>query len=398
MVPPTNIPVPPPAPAFDYGESASSRVNKFLQLDPSVFTGANPEEDPQYFIDEMHKTLRVMHATEIDGVELGSYCLKGVVYSWFELWEESREEGSPPARWGEFTDAFMDHFLPTETKAACAVDFEILKQGSMNVWEYHMEIARLSKFAIHMFPTMEARVRRFVQGFSPLVINEASIAALNSDMNYGKMVVFSQATETRKLKNIMERQSNSKAWSAGNFGGSSVGGGVSSEGIKVDPQKISAVKNWPRPTTPTEIRSFLGLDGYYRRYVEGFSTLASPLTKLTQKAIKFQWSDACERSFQELKARLTTAPVLTLPEAVKNWLRPTTPTEIRSFLGLDGYYRRYVEGFSTLASPLTKLTQKAIKFQWSDACERSFQELKARLATAPVLTLPEGIEGFELWY
>ncbi|XP_070025629.1 uncharacterized protein [Nicotiana sylvestris] len=88
---------------------------------------------------------------------------------------------------------------------------------------------------------------------------------------------------------------------------------VSSEGIKVDPQKTEAVKNWPRSTTPTKIRSFLGLAGYYRRFVEGFSSLVSPLTKLTQKAVKFQWSDACEQSFQELKKRLTTAPVLTLP-------------------------------------------------------------------------------------
>ncbi|XP_070021989.1 uncharacterized protein [Nicotiana sylvestris] len=88
---------------------------------------------------------------------------------------------------------------------------------------------------------------------------------------------------------------------------------VSSEGIKADPQKTKAVKNWPRPTTPTEIRSFLGLAGYYRRFVEGFSSLAAPLTKLTQKVVKFQRSDACEPSFQELKKRLTTAPVLTLP-------------------------------------------------------------------------------------
>ncbi|XP_070036948.1 uncharacterized protein [Nicotiana tomentosiformis] len=81
------------------------------------------------------------------------------------------------------------------------------------------------------------------------------------------------------------------------------------EGIKVDPQKISAVKNWPSPTMPTKIRSFLGLLGYYRKFVEGFSSFASPLTKLTQKAIMFQWSDACERSFQELKSRLTTTSV-----------------------------------------------------------------------------------------
>ncbi|XP_070054176.1 uncharacterized protein [Nicotiana tomentosiformis] len=80
------------------GESTSSRVNKFLQLDPPVFTGTNPEENPQDIIDEMHRTLRVMHATEMEGVELASYRLKGVGYSWFKLCEESREERSPPVR------------------------------------------------------------------------------------------------------------------------------------------------------------------------------------------------------------------------------------------------------------------------------------------------------------
>ncbi|XP_070046623.1 uncharacterized protein [Nicotiana tomentosiformis] len=86
------------------------------------------------------------------------------------------------------------------------------------------------------------------------------------------------------------------------------------EEIEVDPQKMAAMKNWPRPTTPTEICSFLGLAGYYRKFVEGFSTLASLLTKLTKTEIKFQSFDACERSIQDLKARLTTASVLTLPE------------------------------------------------------------------------------------
>ena len=63
---------------------------------------------------------------------------------------------------------------------------------------------------------------------------------------------------------------------------------VSNEGIQVDTQKIEAVKNWPRPTAPTEIRSFLGLAGYYRKFVEGFSSISAPLTKLTHKASKFQ--------------------------------------------------------------------------------------------------------------
>ena len=79
---------------------------------------------------------------------------------------------------------------------------------------------------------------------------------------------------------------------------------------------------------------------------------------------------------------------------VYSWLRPTSPTDIKSFLGLVGYYRRFVEGFLSISSPLTKLTQKTIKFQWSEACKKSFQELKKRLTTSLVLTLPESTQGF----
>ncbi|XP_070042757.1 uncharacterized protein [Nicotiana tomentosiformis] len=161
-----------------------------------------------------------MHSTETEAVELASYLLKEVAYSWFELWEESREQGSPPARWSEFTNAFIDHFLPAETKAARAAKFESLRQGSLSVWEYHMKIAHLSKYVIYMLPTMEARVRQFVQGLSPLVINEAAMTALNSNMNYGKMVAFAQAIEDRKLKRKRELDNNKKTRSTGNLSGS----------------------------------------------------------------------------------------------------------------------------------------------------------------------------------
>ncbi|XP_074337594.1 uncharacterized protein LOC141674791 [Apium graveolens] len=87
---------------------------------------------------------------------------------------------------------------------------------------------------------------------------------------------------------------------------------VSADRIKVDPAKVEAITNWPRSSTATEVRSFLGLAGYYHRFVEGFSTIAMPLTQLTRKSNKFIWTDECETSFQELKKRLVTSPVLTL--------------------------------------------------------------------------------------
>ncbi|WMV08601.1 hypothetical protein MTR67_001986 [Solanum verrucosum] len=262
-------------------------------------------------------------------------------------------------------------------------------------------------------------------------------------------------------------------------------------GIAVDTQKIEGVKTWPRPMTPTEVRSFLGLAGYYRRFIEGFSSLSTPLTKLTQKAAKFQWTEACEHSFQELKDRLTSAPVLALPEgsesfvvyydasgvrlgcvliqhgkvityasrqlrkheknysthdldlvavmhALKIWRhylygvhidiftdhkslpyifrqkelnqRQRQWLELLKDYDVDILYhpgkanvvanalnRRSMEGFSSISSPLTKLTQKTVKFQWSEGCEKSFQELKKRLTNAPVLTLPEGTQGFVVY-
>ncbi|KAL5577635.1 hypothetical protein UlMin_019334 [Ulmus minor] len=82
---------------------------------------------------------------------------------------------------------------------------------------------------------------------------------------------------------------------------------------KLDASKIEAVSKWPAPTNVTEIRSFLGLAGYYRRFVEGFSSLSAPLTGLTKKNKKFEWTERCERNFQELKRRLTSAPILIVP-------------------------------------------------------------------------------------
>ncbi|GJV00199.1 retrotransposon protein, putative, ty3-gypsy subclass [Tanacetum coccineum] len=87
----------------------------------------------------------------------------------------------------------------------------------------------------------------------------------------------------------------------------------SAEGITMDPAKVEAITKWPRPTSVTEVRSFLGLAGYYRRFVEGFSRLALPLTKLMRKGEKFVWNEEREKSFEELKQRLVSAPILTLP-------------------------------------------------------------------------------------
>ena len=95
---------------------------------------------------------------------------------------------------------------------------------------------------------------------------------------------------------------------------------MSEQGIQVDPGKVEAVVSWRRPRSITDIRSFLGLAGYYRRFIPGFSSLALPLTRLTRKGIPFVWDDSCEQSFQELKTRLTSAPVLAVLSGVEGFV------------------------------------------------------------------------------
>ncbi|GJT75708.1 transposon ty3-G gag-pol polyprotein [Tanacetum coccineum] len=95
---------------------------------------------------------------------------------------------------------------------------------------------------------------------------------------------------------------------------------IDSKGIHVDPAKIESIKDWASPKTPTEIRQFLGLAGYYRRFIEGFSKIARPMTKLTHKSVKFDWGEKKEAAFQLLKQKLCSAPILALPKGSENFV------------------------------------------------------------------------------
>ncbi|GJV64744.1 putative reverse transcriptase domain-containing protein [Tanacetum coccineum] len=95
---------------------------------------------------------------------------------------------------------------------------------------------------------------------------------------------------------------------------------IDSRDIHVDPAKIESIKDWASLKTPTEIRQFLGLAGYYRRFIEGFSKIAKSMTKLTQKGIKFDWGEKEENAFQLIKQKLCSAPILALPEGSEDFV------------------------------------------------------------------------------
>ncbi|WVZ64089.1 hypothetical protein U9M48_013658 [Paspalum notatum var. saurae] len=118
---------------------------------------------------------------------------------------------------------------------------------------------------------------------------------------------------------------------------------VSKGGIMVDPSKISSVMDWKVPEVVKEVRGFLGLAGYYRRFIESFSRIAKPMTSLLEKGVPFNWTKERQAAFDELKKRLTTAPMLTLPDLTKSFTvycdaskeEPTLEQEIRNHQKTD---------------------------------------------------------------
>ena len=92
---------------------------------------------------------------------------------------------------------------------------------------------------------------------------------------------------------------------------------VTKEGISVDPEKIKAIEDWLVPKDVTNVRSFMGITGYYRRFIEGFSKIANPITSLQKKGKKFDWNQKCEDSFKTLKTLLTSAPILRIDDPNK---------------------------------------------------------------------------------
>jgi hypothetical protein len=118
---------------------------------------------------------------------------------------------------------------------------------------------------------------------------------------------------------------------------------VSTEGIVVDPGKVKEVLEWTPPTTVSEVRSFLGLAGYYRRFISNFSKITKPITELLKKGNKYVWSEACDQAFNYLKKLLTTSPVLAQPDTAKPFdvYCDASSTGLGGFLMQEGHVISY---------------------------------------------------------
>ncbi|XP_060190641.1 uncharacterized mitochondrial protein AtMg00860-like [Lycium barbarum] len=126
--------------------------------------------------------------------------------------------------------------------------------------------------------------------------------------------------------------SNIKKWAFGVDKVVFLGSVVSVNGVEVDEEKVESIRTWPTPKNTSDVRSFYGLASFYRRFLKGFSTIASPMTELIKKNVPFVWGDEQEKAFQELKSMLSSPPLLQL----RNFEKTFEVECDASGVGIDG--------------------------------------------------------------
>ncbi|KAF3660660.1 putative CST complex subunit CTC1-like [Capsicum annuum] len=256
-----------------------------------------------------------------------------------------RGDNSKTTMWDDFSGAFLDHFLPQELRKAKAENFGNLKvstvankvlvtissapapKGSTSEIDFRIDLLSdthpISIPPYKMSPNELKKLKEQlkylldkVMSFGLTNVPTAFMDLMNRVFRHfmdlfvldfiDNILVYSKSEEDHAnyLRIVLQNLKDQKF-----------------EGIKVDSQKVEAAKKYPRPMTPTDIRSFLGLFGYYRRFVGSFLSIATPLMRLTQRKVKLLWSDACEGSFEKLKDKLTFMPVLTLAEGTDGFVR-----------------------------------------------------------------------------
>ena len=176
-------------------------LNDFMKLTPPIFTGMNSSEDPQRFLDDIRKRCEALGCTDHQAVSLASFRLEGdVTSSWFESVKRARPIQAEWT-WEEFSTMFLDRFLPQSVRDARLYEFERLSQGSMTVDEYDMKFTQLSRYAKHVLPTEEWRVKRFIKGLKSSIYIMTVSQVFSS---YSSAVDCARMIEAQELKDMVQ--------------------------------------------------------------------------------------------------------------------------------------------------------------------------------------------------
>ena len=186
-------------------QRSGTRVRDFLACGPPEFFGSKTSEDPQEFIRQMQRTLRVIGAADTESVELAAYRLQDVAANWYDSWLLSRGVGASPAVWSEFSEAFLAHFLPPEVRRAREDKFLALRQRGRSVREYTLEFDSLARYAPTIVASMSDRIHRYIVGLDPWYVDSCLVLAAQPGMDIARIQAHAQGMEDRRRGRQMDR-------------------------------------------------------------------------------------------------------------------------------------------------------------------------------------------------
>ncbi|XP_028063556.1 uncharacterized protein LOC114266814 [Camellia sinensis] len=249
------LPLPPPPAQNEPGNNdIINLTQKFMKMKPPTFLGSIEPLKAETWLLEMEKLFKVFPYFEIQKVLLATYTLKDKARRWWLLIRNNNGNMT----WAQFNAIFYDKYFPQCFQDRKVLEFQELKQANMSVAEYEAKYTELARFAPYIVDTDYEKARKFEGGLDLDILDRVGVLNLPTYVN------------------VLDRALMVEA--------------------------ILAAK-----------KQALVLTSYYRRFVKDFSKLALPLAQLTQKATSFDWTDQRETAFRELKTRLVTTPILTLP-------------------------------------------------------------------------------------
>ncbi|XP_075102717.1 uncharacterized protein LOC142177538 [Nicotiana tabacum] len=383
--------------------------------------GSDNSANLQCFLDRTLKALRAFKCSSERAVELATYKLEDMANTWYETVLLGRPVGVPPLTWDEFTKLFKNHFLPDTLMQQYARDFERLVQTlDMDVSTYNTKFCKLAIYAPYLVPTEEARVQRFVDGLVgrlyTVVAPQMKTLSYSDEVDLARKIE-NKGREERAASDLRTTGTGNRGRGAGdratvNQGqgnacrvATPVGESLLSEyvyracQIRVEVDCHAKIVKFEIPNEPSfilkgsqvpetcKIVSFMKAQRLPKKGCLGLLAIVNDIRKETVSIenvpVVREFSDVFPEDLPGLppvreidfdsvaflghvvsKDGIMVYPKKT--EAMQKWPTPTTPTEIRSFLGLAGYYRCFMQDFSRIAAPLTKLTQKNAKFRWTE--------------------------------
>ncbi|XP_062191320.1 uncharacterized protein LOC133895159 [Phragmites australis] len=373
------------------GYGPQNKMAEFVRIKPPTFDSTEDPLEANDWLRDITRKLKVINCEGQERVNLATHQLTGSTTEWWENYCEASVDADA-ITWEEFCEEFRKHHVLEGTMEMKPDEFCSLKQGSMIVNQYIRKFIRLSRYALEDVSTNKKKQDCFKKGLqSSLYIQLVSVVYPDFNTLMNRTILLEEACapieEERKRKFSDQGQQ-----------------GIMSFGLT---NALAYFMNLMTKVFMEELYRFVivFIDDiliYSRSAKKHEQHLRVVMERLRAHQLYAKFSK-CEFWFQEVIfiAHVLMAEVVSVDpskvEVVVEWIQPVNISEIRIFLGLEGYYRKFIEGFSKLAKTMTKLLQNDAKFEWDEAREKTFQELKKRLTTALVLKLPNIQKDFVVY-